>query len=165
MESLYREGNDHDERQLQELALLSYGQFKHVLSEENWEKLRSHLSSGNLFRDLLKTSKSFVCEKGNQVIGMAFFVPKGNPTEIFQADWSYLRMVGVNPEYSGYGIGRQLTQHCIDFARTTKEKTIALHTSEFMNAARHIYEGLGFEQAGELAPRYGKRYWLYKLEL
>jgi len=46
-----------------------------------------------------------------------------------------------------------------------KEKTIALHTSEFMDAARHIYEGLGFIMVKEIPPRYGKRYWLYRLDL
>jgi len=54
---------------------------------------------------------------------------------------------------------------CIDFARSSDEKTVALHTSEYMNAARHIYESLGFRQIRELEPRYGKRYWIYKLEL
>ena len=96
---------------------------------------------------------------------MAFLVPRGNPTEIFQGDWSYIRMVGVDPRFSGKGIGRQLTQHCIDFAKSTNEKTIALHTSEFMDAARHIYESLGFTPIKELPLRYGKRYWLYQLEL
>jgi len=54
---------------------------------------------------------------------------------------------------------------CIDFAKSSDEKVIALHTFEYMNAARHIYESLGFNQTKELEPRYGKRYWLYQLEL
>ena len=95
---------------------------------------------------------------------MAFLVPKGNPTIIFQADWSYIRMVGVNPNFACKGIGKRLTQMCIDFAKNSNEAVIALHTSEFMNAARHIYESLGFKRSRELDSRYGKRYWLYKLE-
>ncbi len=79
--------------------------------------------------------------------------------------WSYIRMVGVHPHYAGRGIGKQLTQRCIDFAISSDEQVIALHTSEYMNAARHIYESLGFKQMKELEPRYGKRYWLYQLEL
>jgi ribosomal protein S18 acetylase RimI-like enzyme len=34
-----------------------------------------------------------------------------------------------------------------------------------MSAARHIYEALGFTILQEIAPRYGKKYWLYILEL
>jgi len=161
----YREGNSQDVAGLQKLALISYGQFQNILTEENWNKLRTHITNENLFPDLLKTSKGFVCEYENEIIGMAFLVPKGNPTEIFQEDWSYIRMVGVHPDFGGKGIGKTLTQMCIDFAKSTEEKIVALHTSEYMNAARHIYESLGFKQIKELEPRYGKRYWIYKLEL
>jgi len=161
----YREGNADDVAGLQKLALISYSQFQSTLAEENWSKLKAHITNESLFPNLLNTSKGFVCEFANEIIGMAFLVPKGNPTEIFQADWSYIRMVGVNPNFVGNGIGRQLTQMCIDFARSADEKVIALHTSEYMNAARHIYERLGFKQIKELEPRYGKRYWLYRLEL
>ena len=96
---------------------------------------------------------------------MAYVIPKGNPTDIFQEDWSYIRMVGVNPNYNGNGIGKRLTQLCIDHAKETGENVVALHTSEFMDAARHIYESMGFKQIRELEPRLGKRYWLYQLEL
>jgi len=161
----YREGLIEDVEQLKFLALLSYGQFQNTLTEENWIKLRTHISNENLFPHLLKSSKGFVCEHNNEIVGMAFLVPKGNPTEIFQEDWSYIRMVGVHPNFGGKGIGKQLTQMCIDYARSSEEKIIALHTSEYMNAARHIYESLGFKQIKELEPRYGKRYWIYKLEL
>ena len=161
----YREGNADDLAGLQKLALISYGQFQNTLAEENWSKLKAAITNANLFPNLLKTSKGFVCEHENEIIGMAFLVPKGNPTEIFQADWSYIRMVGVNPNFGGSGIGTQLTQMCIDFARSSDARVIALHTSEYMNAARHIYESFGFKQIKELEPRYGKRYWLYKLEL
>ena len=74
-------------------------------------------------------------------------------------------MVGVNPNFEGNGIGKHLTQMCIDSAKSLNESVVALHTSEFMSAARHIYEALGFKQIKELTPRYGKRYWLYTLEL
>ncbi|HZX74037.1 MAG TPA: GNAT family N-acetyltransferase, partial [Cyclobacteriaceae bacterium] len=128
----YRRGNADDVAGLQKLALISYGQFQNALAEENWSKLKAHIINESLFPNLLKTSTGFVCEHGNEIIGMAFLVPKGNPTEIFQDDWSYMRMVGVNPDFGGKGIGRQLTQMCIDFARSSDEKVIALHTSEYM---------------------------------
>lgn len=74
-------------------------------------------------------------------------------------------MVAVNPKYRGHGISKKLTQNCIVYATKNGETTIALHTSEFMNAARYIYESLGFERIKELEPLFGKRYWLYQLEL
>ncbi len=84
---------------------------------------------------------------------------------MFKAEWSYIRLVGVDPDYRGKGIAKNLTEMCLEFAKKTKEKIIALHTSEFMDAARHIYESLGFKVLREIEPRLGKRYWLYTLEL
>lgn len=60
---------------------------------------------------------------------------------------------------------KKLMQLCEDHARQTGEKFIALHTSEFMEAARHIYESMGFVQIKELERRLGKMYWLYVKEL
>ncbi|MEL4419591.1 GNAT family N-acetyltransferase, partial [Shewanella algae] len=71
----------------------------------------------------------------------------------------------VDPDFRGFGIGKQLTQLCTDKAKETKETVIALHTSEFMNDARHIYEKMGFKILKEIDQRLGKRYWLYTLEL
>jgi len=96
---------------------------------------------------------------------MAFLISSGNPTDFFQKDWSYLRMVGVHTQHGGKKIGTKLTQMCIDAAKADGEKTIALHTSEFMDAARHIYESFGFTKLKELEPMFGKKYWIYTLEL
>ena len=161
----FRNCTEADSAQLKTLGLISYGQFKGVLSDENWAKLEAALSAENFYSDLLKISTGFVCEGSGKIIGMAFLIPSGNPTEIFQSDWSYIRMVGVDPDFTGKGIGKELTRMCIDRAKKLNEKVIALHTSEFMDAARHIYESLGFERTKELSPRYNRRYWLYKLEL
>jgi ribosomal protein S18 acetylase RimI-like enzyme len=74
-------------------------------------------------------------------------------------------MVGVNPNYQGQGIAKVLTRMCIDYAKQNNEKTIALHTSEFMDAARHIYEDAGFKVLKEIPPLFGKKYWIYTLDL
>ena len=165
MEYKYRIGTIEDKEKLQKLGLTSYRQFKEVLAEENWNKMNAFLTAEDSYLNLLSKSKCFICETNSEIIGMAFLVPKGNPTDIFHTDWCYIRMVGVHPKYGGKGIGKKLTQMCIDSAKETKEKIIALHTSEFMDVARHIYESIGFEQTKELEPLYGKKYWLYKLEI
>jgi ribosomal protein S18 acetylase RimI-like enzyme len=107
-----------------------------------------------------------VCEnESKEIVGMAFLVSSGYPTDIYQKDWASIRFVSVHPSYSGQGIGRQLTERCIELARGNNEKTIALHTSEMMHKARHIYESLGFTILREIESRLGKKYWLYTLDL
>jgi ribosomal protein S18 acetylase RimI-like enzyme len=151
--------------QLLQLSIDAYSEYGQVLSADNWADFSGKLSDGDSLCELMGKATTFVCEDGNRIIGVAYFLPSGNPTAIFQADWCYIRMVGVYPDYRGQGIARKLTEMCIDQARQTKEHTLTLHTSEFMNAARHIYESLGFSVLREIDPIFGKRYWLYKLDI
>lgn len=166
MEIIYRSGTTNDISKVKELALKSWELYKESLTDENWEKLYSNLSDQYMYANLIAHSACFVCSTDdNEIIGMAFLVPKGNPTDIYDADWSYIRFLTVDPDFAGRGIGRKLTEICIEEARKNNESTIALHTSEMMDKARHIYEELGFKIDKEIEQRLGKRYWLYKLEL
>jgi ribosomal protein S18 acetylase RimI-like enzyme len=161
----FRTATYQDIKQLQQLGLIAYGQFKSIISEENWQKWESGFTSDDNFLSLLNIASGFLCEAENKIVGMAFLIPSGNPYLYFQADWSYIRYVGIHPEYEGKGIGRRLTQQCIDKAIASGEKTIALHTSEFQNAARHIYESLGFTKQKDLDLVYGKQYYLYTMNI
>jgi ribosomal protein S18 acetylase RimI-like enzyme len=165
MEFKFRKSSIQELDQLQNLSLLAYAQHKTALGQENWNKMQAFIANRDNFIYLLDTSTCFVCEHNDEIVGMVCLVSKGHPTELFLSDWSYIRMLGVHPEYSGNGIAKQLTQMCIDYAQETHEHFIALHTSEFMDAARYIYEKMGFQQVKELELRYGKRYWVYLLEL
>lgn len=166
MKHTFRKGNIDDLNDLKQLAIKSWGQFKTVLTDENWQILSDNLNDDNTYKNLLENSDCIVCSTDeNKIVGMAFLVSRGNPTEIYDKDWSYIRFVSVEPMFSGNGIGRKLTEMCIEIAKSNSEKTIALHTSELMDNARHIYETLGFKILREIDQRLGKRYWLYKLDL
>ena len=162
---IYREASFTDKNQLKELGIVSYGQFSNVLGPEHWATLNNFLNNEEKLAELMNMSKCFVCVYENKIIGMAHIIPSGNPWHFFKSEWSYIRMVGVDPKFGGLGIAKKLTAMCIDFAKKKNEEVIALHTSEFMDAARHIYESLGFERVEELEKRYDKRYWLYMLHL
>lgn len=161
----YRSGTTNDIQQLKSLSLKAYGQYAQILTPENWHKLRTNLNDDRLMSKLLETSYSFVCLDGDAIVGMAFLIPSGNATDIFQHDWCYIRMVGVHPGYTGRGIARKLTETSIVKAKELSEKIIALHTSEFMDAARHMYESMGFKIFKDIPDRLGKKYWLYTLNI
>jgi ribosomal protein S18 acetylase RimI-like enzyme len=162
----YRQGSINDLKELKNLIVKSWSQFQSKLTSDNWTKLYKSLTDDNTYIELLNKSNCIVCtsDRGN-IVGIAFLVPSGNPTDIYDKDWSYIRFVSVDPDFGGQGIGRNLTTLCIETARQNKEKTIALHTSELMDKARHIYEKLGFTILREIDQRLGRRYWLYKLDL
>lgn len=164
MKLSFRKGTIKDKDKLQELGVLSYSQHKHAMTPENWNKYSSFMSNPETFTYLMDTSTCFLCEYEKEIIGMAFLVSNGHSTDMFEDKWSYIRMVGVHPDFGGKGIAKKLTQMCIDYAKETNENFVALHTSEFMNAARHIYESFGFQVVRELT-RYDKKYWIYLLKL
>ncbi|WP_445713989.1 GNAT family N-acetyltransferase [Flavobacterium sp.] len=164
MKLSFRKGTKEDIEQLLSLGEVSYSQHKHAMTPENWNKYSSFMSNPETFKYLMDTSTCFLCESEKKIVGMAFLVSNGHPTDIFEDNWSYIRMVGVHPDFGGNGIAKKLTQMCVDYAKKTNENFVALHTSEFMNAARHIYESFGFQVVRELT-RYDKKYWIYLLKL
>lgn len=166
MDITFRGATYNDLTDLKNLAVKSWLQFQPNLTDENWIKLNSSLTNDKTYVELLDKSAGFVAiSDNNSIVGMAFLVPNGNPTDIYDKEWCYIRFVTVDPDFGRQGIGRKLTNLCVETARQNKEKVIALHTSEFMDAARHIYESSGFSILREIDQRLGKRYWLYKLDL
>ncbi|XZF14602.1 GNAT family N-acetyltransferase [Chitinophagaceae bacterium MMS25-I14] len=165
MNLLYRIATPKDLPQLKALGIVAYTQYKSLLPADGWKVLEANISKDETYIDLLNQSMCVVCEADGTIAGMAYLVPAGNPTEIYPADWCCVRFVAVHPAFSGKGIGKRMMKWCIRRANETGEHTIALHTSELMHAARHIYESMGFEIVKEIAPRFGMRYWLYKMEL
>ena len=166
MDLSFRQGTIDDLQNLKKLGIKSWTPFQKNLTEEHWNSLNKIICAEKTYENLIGQSNCFLCvENSKNVVGMAFLVPHGNPTDIYLTEWSYIRFVSVDPEFGGQGIGKKLTIMCIDSAKQNGEKMIALHTSEIMYKARHIYESLGFEILREIDQRLGKRYWLYKLEL
>lgn len=160
----YRKAKKSDFDQLKSLGIESYSEFSKVLTRENWNTMNSFLESDENLTNLINQSIVFVCETKFKIVGMIYLVPSGNPTELFQEDWSYIRFLGVNTKFRGNGIGKKLTDLCMKYAKENNEQYIALHTSEFMDSARAIYEKRGFRKTKEIQ-YLGKKYWIYLLEL
>jgi ribosomal protein S18 acetylase RimI-like enzyme len=165
MEPTYRKATLADLEHVKQLGLISYGQFAETLGAENWNQMKTVIDSNDNWIHILEGSTGFVCCAKEKIVGMAFIFPSGKGWQFFKPEWSYIRMVGVDPAYGGKGIAKTLTKMCIDQARKNGEKIIALHTSEFMDAARHIYERAGFKVLQPLEARFGKKYWLYTLDI
>ena len=60
------------------------------------------------------------------------------------------RLLGVDPNTRGQGLGKLLSQHCIEKGRQSGRKTMVIHTTESMKLAWGMYEKLGFKRALDL---------------
>jgi DNA-binding MarR family transcriptional regulator/GNAT superfamily N-acetyltransferase len=60
-----------------------------------------------------------------------------------------LRLLHVESEARGLGIGKRLVEECVRFSRQVGYQKITLWTQSILHAARHIYEQVGFRVVHE----------------
>jgi ribosomal protein S18 acetylase RimI-like enzyme len=105
----YRQGSQNDFKQLQELHIISYSEFSEKMVAEEREIFVKNLNDEERLSKIIEVSTVFVCEHNDRIVGMAYLVSSGNPTNMYLAEWCYIRMVGVHPDHRGKGIARTLT--------------------------------------------------------
>ena len=66
-----------------------------------------------------------------------------------------MKRLYVRKAFRGFGLGRLLTEHTLDQARLAGYSTVLLDTLDEMEAARALYEDLGFS---EIPPYYHNPY-------
>ena len=81
--------------------------------------------------------RCWIAEVNGQRAGSAFVVRKSKTV-------AQLRLLIITPEARGLGLGAQLTDECIAFARGKGYKKMVLWTNSCLTAARGIYAKRGF---------------------
>jgi len=100
--------------------------------------------------------------ESGRVLGAVTFVPGPGPFHEGEfGDAASIRMLAVEPEARGRGIGRALVDECVRRARATGRNRISLYTRPFMTAAHALYERLGFERVRDLDWEFEPGEWLY----
>ncbi|WP_211208302.1 GNAT family N-acetyltransferase [Leeia oryzae] len=61
-----------------------------------------------------------------------------------------IRLLGVSHAARGQGIGKALTEACIQCAKDQQQQQVILHTTQAMQTAWHLYERLGFTRSPDL---------------
>jgi GNAT superfamily N-acetyltransferase len=130
----------------------AYAQYEASFPPENWTHYRADILD---LEGRAEASELLVAERDGQILGCVSYFPPGSKTsyptdsysEAWPPEWAAFRLLAVDPAARGAGIGKRLTEVCIDRARGSGAPVLGLHTTKPMKVAREMYERLGFERA------------------
>lgn len=79
---------------------------------------------------------------------MTYYGSEGTATN--EKNAAGFRLLAVNPNTRGKGIGKRLSQVCIDIAKSEQQEQLLIHSTKAMQIAWSMYEKLGFKRSEDL---------------
>jgi len=110
--------------------------------DERFEALVSKIVSDFINNYNPKRERCWIAEMNGEVVGSVFVVEENK-------DVARLRLLLVDPKARGMGLGTQLAEECIRFARRVGYKKLVLWTNSVLKEARRIYQKKGFKLVAE----------------
>jgi DNA-binding MarR family transcriptional regulator/GNAT superfamily N-acetyltransferase len=109
--------------------------------DERLEALTAEIVATFLRNNDRAREACWIAERDGENVGSVLLVKETNEV-------ARLRLLLVDPQARGLGIGARLVEECIRFARTARYCKITLWTHSVLTAARRIYERAGFTLGG-----------------
>jgi ribosomal protein S18 acetylase RimI-like enzyme len=109
--------------------------------DERFEALVATVVAGFIENLDPTRERCWIAERDGRFLGSVMVVEKKKST-------AQLRLLIVEPDARGVGIGRRLVDEVIRFAKKTGYKRVQLWTQSELTAARNIYRAAGFKIIG-----------------
>lgn len=153
MEYRIRQATTEDAAAVNRVCVEAYQEYEAAIGRTNWAQLRMILSRA---AELSVSGELLLAEDDGGVLGVVLYIAPGMAEGIgIPGEWAYIQTLAVSPKSRGRGVGKRLTQECVNRAIRDNAEAIALATSGIMTVALPMYERMGFQRQAELEPRYG----------
>lgn len=155
MSFIIRDYSPTDAPAVNRIALSAYAEYKTNFTD--WIAFERSVGTMSRFAE---TAEIVVAEADELVGAVVYVGPNVAKSAVF-GQAPAIRMLSVSPTFRGRGVGRALTQACIDRAARDGSQRIGLHTSPAMATALSLYLAMGFVKAQDIEPIQGVPYAVY----
>ena len=158
---IIREAKPSEFNEIGDLLVNVYSQLQGFPSPEEQPAYYERLQNVGKFIELPKT-KLLVAITPEGTIGgavvyfgdMSHYGSGGTAT--METNASGFRLLAVDPALRGQGLGKRLTETCIQLSRTENQDQLIIHSTKAMGLAWKMYENMGFVRAQDLDFKQGE---------
>ena len=146
---IVRDARPEDAAAVHDLTRRAFEKYATTMSPTTWAGLSGAVDSALASKE---KAHRVVVEHDGVIIGsVLLFAPA---TDAYggiasRVDWPEVRMLAVDPDVRGLGVGQLLMDECLRRALADGATAIGLHTSVSMGAAMRLYTRMGFKRVPE----------------